>query len=108
MSKTLHFVKDFALFDKGIGEENRFVVIEGVDVDENGHFVGGIDPEKILADEAVKNGATRIPHSNCVDATGGGIVSADDRILYFNGGDAYIPSEESEMDRFLIKEGLLK
>ena len=106
MSK--HFVTDFALFDKGEGENPRFVVIEGVEVDENGRFVGGIDPARIMADEAVKNGATRIPHSNCVDISGGGADAADDRILYFNGGDAYIPSADSEMDRFLVEEGLLK
>jgi len=106
--KTMHFEKDFAIFDKGTGEENHFVVIEDIDVDDNGRLVGGLDTGKLMADEAVKNGATRIPHSNCVDITGGGQMSADDRVMVFNGGDAYIPSEESELDRFLVKEGLLK
>ena len=103
-----HFVKDIAILDRGYGEENRFVAIEGVEVDENGQFVRGIDPGKIMADEAVRKGATRIPHSNCVDTSGGGVLSADDRILYFNGGEVYYASEKSELDRFLLKEGLLK
>ncbi len=106
MIKTV--AEDFALLDRGPEEENRFVVIENVKVDENGHFVGGIDTHRILSSEAVKKGATRIEHSDCVDISGGGQIAANDKILYFNGGDKMLTDPDAPMTIFLEREGLLK
>jgi len=99
--------KDFALLDRGAEEDHRFVVIEDIEVDDNGHLLSGIDVSKVLSDEAVKDGATRIPHSNCVDTSTGGRQSANDVISVWNGGDSYVAGDSAQ-DLFLISEGLLK
>ena len=100
--------KDFALLDRGAEEENRFVVIEDITVDDNGNFAGGIDIGKVMSNEAVKNGAVRINHSDCVDMSNGGQRSYNDNISYFNGGDLYDPDTViPEKIQFLVDEGLL-
>jgi len=107
MIKTIQ--KDFAVLDRGAEEKNRFIVIEDVKVNDEGKLVGGIDAGKIMSNEAIKNGATRINHSDCVDISRGGAKSFNDNITYYNGGDKYdTQTAIPEKIDFLVKEGLLE
>jgi hypothetical protein len=89
--KKVKIVKDFALLDKGIGEENPFVIIEGAVVNDNGSLVDPQLGRKAMSNEAVRKGATRINASDCVDITTGGSEAYDDKVIVFNGGDIYEP-----------------
>jgi hypothetical protein len=89
--KKVKIVKDFALLDKGIGEENPFVIIEGAVVNDNGSLADPQLGRKVMSNEAVRKGATRINASDCVDITTGGSEAYDDKVIAFNGGDIYEP-----------------
>jgi hypothetical protein len=102
--------KDLALLDKGVGESNRFIAIDGVEVDE----YGSLSPQSLqlakraLSNEAVKKGAVRINQSDCVDMSGG-LEASDDMVMAFNGGDIIYTSLQSgfAFEKFLIKNELL-
>ena len=90
-------LKDIAILDRGRGEENRFVAIDGVTVDD----YGSLSPESLLAakralsQEAVRKGAVRIHESNCVDMGSGGLKASDDMVVAYNGGDIVYTSLQS-------------
>ncbi len=102
---------DVAILDRGPGEENRFVAIDGVEVDE----YGALSPKslqaakKALWAEAVRKGATRIPESLCVDIDSGGVEASDDMIVAYNGGDIVYTSLHSgfAIEKFMIMNYLL-
>jgi ribosomal 50S subunit-recycling heat shock protein len=102
--------KDIALLDKGVGERNRFVAIEDVDVDE----YGSLSPQSLqsakraLSNEAVRKGAVRINQSNCVDMSGG-LEASDDMVMAFNGRDIIYTSLQSgfALEKFMIQNELL-
>jgi len=102
--------QDIAILDRGVGNENRFVAIEGVTVDE----YGALDAQSLraakraLSNEAIKNGAVRIYQSDCVDITGG-LEASDDMIVAFNKEDIIYTSIQSgfEIEKFMIKNKLL-
>jgi hypothetical protein len=103
-------IKDIALLDKGVGEINRFVAIEGVSVDE----YGSLTPHSLqlakraLSNEAVRKGAVRINQSDCVDMSGG-LEASDDMVMAFNGGDIIYTSLQSgfAFEKFMIQNELL-
>ena len=102
---------DIAILDRGVGTSNRFVAIDGVNVDD----YGSLDPislkavKQALSKEAIKLGATRINQSNCIDISSGGIEASDDMIAAFNGGDVTYTSMQSgfAMEKFMIQNTLL-
>lgn len=104
-------LKDIAILDRGVGEENRFVAIDGVTVDE----YGALSPESLeaakraLSNEAVRLGATRIHESNCVDIDSGGMAASDDMVVAYNGGDIVYTSLLSgfAIEKFMIMNYLL-
>lgn len=104
-------VSDIAILDRGIGTEPRFTAIEGVTVD----GYGALSKESLslakraLSNEAVKNGATRINQSNCIDLESGGIEASDDMIAAYNGGDVIYTSLQSgfAIEKFMILNHLL-
>ena len=104
-------LKDIAILDRGRGEENRFVAIDGVNVDE----YGALDPQSLeaakraLSNEAVKAGATRIHQSNCVDMGRGGLRASNDMVVAYNGGDVVYTSLQSgfAIEKFMIMNYLL-
>ena len=103
-------LKDIAILDRGVGTENRFIAIEDVSVNE----YGSLSPQsfkaakRALSNEAVKNGATRINQSDCVDMSGG-LEASDDMIVAFNGNDIIYTSLQSgfAIEKFMIKNELL-
>ena len=103
-------VQDIALLDKGVGEINRFIAIEGVSVDEYGSLTPSSlqAAKRALSNEAVKKGAIRINQSNCVDMEGG-LEASDDMVLAFNGGDIIYTSLQSgfAFEKFMIQNELL-
>ncbi len=104
-------LKDIAILDRGVGNSNRFVAIDGVSVDE----YGSLDPislkavKRSLSNEAVKLGATRINQSDCIDISSGGVEASDDMILAFNGGDITYTSMQSgfAVEKFMIEHNLI-
>ncbi|GEM_PF-5708820 len=104
-------LKDIAILDRGRGEENRFVAIDGVTVDE----YGALDARSLeaakraLSNEAVRRGATRIHQSNCVDIDSGGVEASDDMVVAYNGGDIVYTSLQSgfAIEKFMIMNYLL-
>ena len=102
---------DIAILDKGAGEENRFLAIDGVVVDE----YGSLSKESLeiakraLSNEAVRKGAVRINQSNCIDIQNGGLKASDDMIVAYNGGDVVYTSLQSgfEIEKFMIKNHIL-
>jgi len=104
-------IKDIAILDRGIGNRDRFLAIDGVNVDD----YGSLDPislkavKKSLSAEAVKLGATRIDQSDCIDISTGGIEASDDMIVSFNGGDVTYTSMQSgfAIEKFMIEQNLL-
>ncbi len=102
--------QDIAILDRGVGNDNRFVAIEGVTVDE----YGALDAtslsaaKRALSNEAVKNGAERIHQSNCVDMSKG-LEASDDMIVAFNKEDIIYTSIQSgfAIEKFMIKNRLL-
>ena len=103
-------VRDIALLDKGVGESNRFVAIEGVQVDEYGSLSQQSlqAAKRALSNEAVRKGAVRINQSDCVDMSGG-LEASDDMVLAFNGGDIIYTSLQSgfAFEKFMIETELL-
>ena len=103
-------LKDVAILDRGVGNENRFVAIEGVSVDN----YGSLSPQSLkaakhsLSNEAVKNGAARINQSDCVDMTGS-FEASDDMIVAFNENDIIYTSLQSgfAIEKFMIQNELL-
>ena len=103
-------LKDIAILDRGVGEDNRFVAIEDVSVDE----YGSLSPQSLkaakraLSNEAVKNGATRINQSDCVEMSNS-LEASDDMIVAFNGDDIIYTSLQSgfAIEKFMIKNKLL-
>ncbi len=103
-------LKDIAILDKGVGELNRFVAIEGVDIDN----YGALSPQSLraskraLSNQAVKAGATRINQSDCVDMSNA-LEASDDMIVAFNGDDIIYTSLQSgfAIEKFMIKNELL-
>ncbi len=110
MAKFL-VAKDIAILDRGVGEDNRFVAIDGVDVDE----YGSLSKQSLkavknaLSNEAVRKGAVRINQSNCIDIDSGGAEASDDMIVAYNGGDVVYTSLQNgfEIEKFMIKNHLL-
>ncbi len=104
-------LKDVAILDRGRGEANRFVAIDGVEVDEYGALsVQSLEAAKrALANEAVRAGAKRIHQSNCVDIEHGGLKASDDMVVAYNGGDIVYTSLQSgfAIEKFMIREHLL-
>ncbi len=104
-------LKDIAILDRGRGERNRFVAIDGVEVDD----YGSLSPasleaaRKALSNEAVRLGATRIHQSNCVDIDSGGLEASDDMIVAYNGGDIVYTSLQSgfAIEKFMIQNFML-
>ncbi len=104
-------IKDIAILDRGVGNRDRFLAIDNVNVDD----YGSLDPKSLkavkrsLSNEAVKLGATRINQSDCIDISSGGIEASDDMISAFNGGDITYTSMQSgfEIEKFMIKYNLL-
>lgn len=103
-------LKDIAILDRGVGEDNRFVAIEDVIVDEYGSLSSASlqAAKRALSNEAVKNGATRINQSNCVDMSGG-LEASDDMIVAFNENDIIYTSLQSgfAIEKFMIQNELL-
>jgi len=88
--KRVRILKDFAILDKGPEEENPFVIVEDVVVNADGSLA---DPDlgaKVMSNEAVRKGATRINGSDCVEIDPE-LKSYNDKIVAFNGGDLYVP-----------------
>ena len=104
-------LKDIAILDRGVGNENRFVAIEDVTVDE----YGSLTPQSLkaakraLSNEAVKNGAVRINKSDCVDMGSSNLEASDDMIVAFNENDIIYTSLQSgfAIEKFMIKNELL-
>jgi len=102
--------KDIAILDRGIGEFNRFVAIDGVSVDE----YGSLTPQSLkaakraLSNEAVRKGAIRINQSDCVDMSGG-FEASDDMVVAYNENDIIYTSLQSgfAIEKFLINNELL-
>jgi hypothetical protein len=102
--------QDIAILDKGIGEINRFIAIDGVNIDN----YGALSKESLkavkraLSNEAVKNGATRINQSDCVDMSSN-LEASDDMIVAYNGGDIIYTSIQSgfAIEKFMIKNQIL-
>jgi len=82
--------RDFGLLDKGVGEENPFVLVTGIEVNSEGSVVDVDMVHKVLSNEAVRKGATRVNGSDCVDI-GNHFEVADDTFIGYNGGDVYYP-----------------
>ncbi len=103
-------LKDIAILDRGVGTENRFVAIEDVSVDEYGSLSHESlkAAKRALSNEAVKNGATRINQSDCVDMSRG-LEASDDMIVAYNGNDIIYTSLQSgfAIEKFMIKNELL-
>jgi hypothetical protein len=103
-------LKDIAILDRGVGETNRFVAIEGVSVDN----YGSLSPQSLkaakrsLSNEAVQNGAVRINQSDCVDMSGS-LEASDDMIVAFNENDIIYTSLQSgfAIEKFMINNELL-
>ena len=103
-------VKDIAILDRGVGEDNRFVAIEGVSVDD----YGSLNPtslkaaKRALSNEAVKNGAVRINQSDCVDMSSG-LEASDDMVVAYNENDIIYTSLQSgfAIEKFMIRNELL-
>jgi hypothetical protein len=89
--KKVRIVKDFAILDKGVGEKNPFVIIEGAVVNADGSLADPQLGRKVMSNEAVRKGATRINASDCIDTSTGGSEAYDDKVVAFNGGDIYEP-----------------
>jgi len=93
MKNDFIILKDTAVIDLGYEHEgdNRFIIIDGVGVDNS----GALSPESLalckraLSTEAVKQGATRIHQSDCVDITNGGAEASDDMVRAYNAGDRF-------------------
>jgi hypothetical protein len=104
-------LKDIAILDRGRGEENRFVAIDGVSVDEYGALSARSlqSAKRALSNEAVRAGATRIHESNCVDIDSGGSEASDDMVVAYNGGDIVYTSLQSgfAIEKFMIMNYLL-
>ncbi len=106
-------LKDIAILDRGRGrdQKERFVAIDGVEVDD----YGSLSPQSLqaakraLSVEAVQAGATRIPQSNCVDIGDGGYLASDDMIVAYNGGDIVYTSLQSgfAIEKFMIQHYML-
>ncbi len=104
-------IKDIAILDRGVDNIERFVAIDGVNVDD----YGSLDPislkavKRSLSAEAVKLGATRINQSDCIDISSGGVEASDDMIVAFNGGDITYTSMQSgfAIEKFMIQQHLL-
>ncbi len=104
-------LKDIAILDRGRGEANRFVAIDGVTVD----GYGALSPQSLeaakraLSNEAVRKGATRIHESNCVDMESGGLEASDDMVVAYNGGDIVYTSLQSgfAIEKFMIRNFML-
>jgi len=102
--------RDIAVLDRGEGADNRFVAVDGVEVDEVGALHA--DSFKIVANvmsqEAVKNGAKVISENDCVAVDGAG-ASVDDRVWAYNGGDVIYDTYENASDirKFLMDNYLL-
>jgi len=104
-------LKDIAILDRGRDEENRFVAIDGVRVDD----YGSLAPQSLeaakraLSNEAVRKGATRIHESNCVDMESGGLEASDDMVVAYNGGDIVYTSLQGgfAIEKFMIMNYLL-
>ncbi len=102
--------KDIAILDRGVGNNNRFVAIEGVSVDE----YGSLSPQSLkaakraLSNEAVKNGAVRINQSDCVDMETN-LEASDDMIVAYNENDIIYTSLQSgfAIEKFMIENELL-
>jgi len=102
--------KDIAILDRGVGNTNRFVAIEGVSVDE----YGSLSPQSLkaakraLSNEAVKNGAVRINQSDCVDMEAN-LEASDDMIVAYNENDVIYTSLQSgfAIEKFMIENELL-
>ena len=103
-------LKDIAILDRGVGEQNRFLAIDGVNIDE----YGALDAKSLkaakraLSNEAVKNGAIRIHQSDCVDMSSS-LEASDDMIVSFNGSDIIYTSIQSgfEIEKFMIHNKML-
>ncbi len=106
-------LKDIAILDRGLGrdQKERFVAIDGVEVDD----YGSLSPQSLqaakraLSSEAVQAGATRIPQSNCIDIGDGGYLASDDMIVAYNGGDIVYTSLQSgfAIEKFMISHYML-
>jgi hypothetical protein len=103
-------VKDIAILDRGVGEDNRFVAIEGVSVDEYGSLTSTSlkAAKRALSNEAVKNGAVRINQSDCVDMSSG-LEASDDMVVAYNENDIIYTSLQSgfAIEKFMIRNELL-
>lgn len=102
--------KDIAILDKGIGESGRFIAVEGVNIDNYGALSTASlkAAKRALSNEAVKNGATRIHQSDCVDMSTN-LDASDDMIIAYNGGDIIYTSIQSgfAIEKFMIKNKIL-
>ena len=104
-------LKDIAILDRGHEEENRFVAIDGVVVDD----YGSLDEQSLqaakraLSAEAAKHGAVRIHQSNCVDMGESDLEASDDMVVAYNGGDVTYTSMQSgfAIEKFMIANHLL-
>jgi hypothetical protein len=103
-------LKDTAILDRGVGKSNRFVAIDGVEIDNYGALSSTSLKlaKRALSNEAVKNGATRIHQSNCVDMSTN-LEASDDMIVAYNGGDIIYTSIQSgfAIEKFMIKNKIL-
>jgi hypothetical protein len=102
--------RDVGILDRGEGAEKRFVAVEGVEVSENGALSNEsrLIVASVMSQEAVKNGATRIELSDCVEVSLNN-ASVDDRVYAYNGGDVIYDAYENASDirKFLIDEEIL-
>jgi hypothetical protein len=88
---------------RSFGQPSRFIIIDGLDENGDG-LIDGSEIEtvkKAMSAEAVRQGATRINKSDCVDITEGGQVASDDRAYLFD-KDTIISTTETDIPFALI------
>jgi len=117
LKETYEVKRTVAIIDRGLDkndQESRYIVIEGIDIDNDGYIS---DIEKNIASygltaEAVKLGAIQVvPKSSCVIAKNANAEKArNDQMFFFVKGDKIsidITNIEFSLVEFLEKVGVL-